>query len=172
MTSCASVQTMRKREARAVANEGTKPPQMVLVSACLLGVKCRYDGACKPNDHVLSHKGRFVYIPFCPECYGGLPTPRAAAEIQPDGRVVNNLGTDVTEAYQKGAAQAVTLCRDFKINYAILKSRSPACGPDSSYDGTFTRTLVARPGLCAQALMDHGVTVFSEESFDPSLLEA
>ena len=148
----------------------TNAPLTVLVSSCLLGVKCRYDGACKPNEKILAHKSDFVFIPFCPECYGGLPTPRPPAEIQADGHVVNRLGEDVTEAYQKGAQQAVTLCRDFKMNYAILKSRSPACGL-SSYDGTFSGTLVDRPGICAQALMDSGVTVISDEDFDPSLLQ-
>lgn len=149
-----------------------KKPTMILVSACLLGVACRYDGKSKPNARILAYNHDFSLIPFCPETYGGLATPRPAAEIQPDGRVVNCEGADVTAAYQSGAARAVALCRDFHIHYAILKSRSPACGPDSSYDGSFTRTLIARPGCAAQALADAGVTVFSDENFDASLIAA
>ena len=128
-----------------------KKPIPILVSACLLGIKCRYDGASKPNQRVISHDRTFSYIPFCPECDGGLPTPRPPAEIQEDGRVVNKEGKDVTAAYQKGASHAVTICQDFNIHYAILKSKSPSCGPTSSYDGTFTRTLIDRPGIAAQA---------------------
>ena len=143
-----------------------KNPTMVLVSACLLGVACRYDGESKPNECILSYNRQFSFIPFCPETYGGLTTPRVPAEIQPDGRVVNAEGEDVSAAYQTGAEQAVTLCRDFRIRYAILKSRSPACGPENSYDGTFTHTLIQRPGCAAKALMDAGVTVFSDEEFD------
>lgn len=147
-----------------------KKPTMVLVSACLLGVACRYDGESKPNAAILSHNRDFAFIPFCPETYGGLATPRPPAEIQPDGRVVNRDGEDVTAAYAAGAERAVTLCHDFQIHYAVLKSRSPACGPESSYDGSFTHTLCKRPGCMAKALMEAGVTVFSEENFDSSAI--
>lgn len=145
-----------------------KQPAMVLVSACLLGVACRYDGESKPNAEILAHNREFSFIPFCPETYGGLATPRPPAEIQPDGRVINAEGEDVTAAYEAGAARAVTLCRDFHISHAILKSRSPACGPTSSYDGSFTHTLCPRPGCAARALQEAGITVFSEEDFDLS----
>lgn len=147
-----------------------KKPITVLVSACLLGIPCRYDGESKPNSTVLARNNDFSYIPFCPECYGGLATPRPPAEIQPDGSVKTVEGVDVTEAYARGAERAVALCRDFHIDYAILKSKSPACGVASSYDGTFTRTLIPRPGVAARALLDAGVTVFSEENFDPALI--
>ena len=80
-----------------------KNPTMVLVSACLLGIACRYDGESKPNEQILSYNRRFSFIPFCPETYGGLSTPRVPAEIQADGRVVNAEGIDVTAAYQAGA---------------------------------------------------------------------
>ena len=143
-----------------------KKPIPILVSACLLGIKCRYDGASKPNATVVSKDRTFAYIPFCPECDGGLPTPRPPAECQPDGRVINSEGKDVTAAYHKGAAHAVTICKDFDIHYAILKSKSPSCGPTSRYDGSFTRTLVTQPGIAAQALQEAGITVFSETDFD------
>lgn len=147
--------------------KSTNTPTTILVSACLLGIPCRYDGKSKPNDRVLAHNQTFSYIPFCPECYGGLDTPRPAAEIQSDGSVKTKEGVDVTHAYQKGAARAVALCRDFNIHYAILKSKSPACGVTTSYDGTFTRTLVERPGVAAAALQKAGILTFSEDTFTP-----
>lgn len=153
----------------------TKPTPTVLVSACLLGIPCRYDGKAKPNEDVIKHSRDYCYIPFCPECYGGLDTPRPPAEIQADGSVMTEEGVDVTAAYQKGAERAVSLCRDFHIDFAILKSKSPACGVHSSYDGHFTRTLIARPGVCARALMDAGISVYSEddpEAFPKSILDS
>ena len=72
-----------------------KNPTMVLVSACLLGVACRYDGESKPNERILSYNREYSFIPFCPETFGGLSTPRLPAEIQPDGRVINSEGEDV-----------------------------------------------------------------------------
>ena len=143
-----------------------KNPTMVLVSACLLGIACRYDGESKPNEQILSYNRRFSFIPFCPETYGGLSTPRVPAEIQADGRVVNAEGIDVTAAYQAGAERAVTLCKDFHIHYAILKSRSPACGPENSYDGTFTHTLTEGDGLTAQMLKKKGVEVYGESQLE------
>ena len=139
-------------------------PEMVLVSACLLGIACRYDGASRPNEKLLALQKKYALIPFCPECYGGLPTPRPAAEIQPDGRVLNSEGEDVTAAYEAGASRALTLCRDFGIRRAILKSRSPACGVHTTYDGSFTKTLTERPGIMARALLEAGVEVVSAES--------
>ncbi len=150
--------------------KSTKHTPTVLVSACLLGIPCRYDGKSKPNDLVLAHNQDFTYIPFCPECYGGLDTPRPPAEIQADGTVKTKEGVDVTAAYQKGAERAVSLCRDFKIDYAVLKSKSPACGVSSSYDGTFSHTLTARPGMAAAALQEAGIITFSEDTFDPQII--
>lgn len=147
--------------------KSTKSVPTVLVSACLLGIPCRYDGKSKPNERLLACSPQFSYIPFCPECYGGLDTPRPPAEIQADGTVMNKEGTDVTAAYQAGAQRAVALCKDFQINYAILKSKSPACGINMTYDGTFTGTLIARPGIAADALQKAGILTFSEETFSP-----
>lgn len=145
--------------------KSTKSVPTVLVSACLLGIPCRYDGKSKPNERLLAYSPQFSYIPFCPECYGGLDTPRPPAEIQANGTVINKEGTDVTAAYQAGAQRAVALCRDFQINHAILKSKSPACGINMTYDGTFTGTLIARPGIAADALQKAGIMTFSEETF-------
>lgn len=150
--------------------KSTNTTPTVLVSACLLGIPCRYDGKSKPNSHVIAHNQLFSYIPFCPECYGGLDTPRPPAEIQPDGSVKTEEGVDVTHAYQKGAKRAVALCQDFNIHYAVLKSKSPACGINTSYDGTFTHTLISRPGVAAAALQQAGIITFSEETFCPEII--
>lgn len=145
-------------------------PVSVLVSACLLGIACRYDGESKPHPLIIDNGRHFSFVPFCPETYGGLQTPRVPAECQPDGRVLTKEGLDVTAAYAKGAAQAVAICRDFHIDYAILKSRSPSCGVQSRYDGSFSGTLIDAPGVTAQALMDAGVQVISDEDFEASAL--
>lgn len=124
-----------------------KNPTMVLVSACLLGVACRYDGESKPNERILSYNREYSFIPFCPETYGGLSTPRLPAEIQPDGRVINSEGEDVTAAYAAGAERAVTLCRDFHIHYAILKSRQPSLRTKKFLRRQFHTHACGSPGL-------------------------
>lgn len=102
-------------------------------------------------------------IGICPETAGGLPTPRAAAELQADGRVVTEQGDDVTDAYERGAAAAVALARAAGATQAVLKARSPSCGCGQVYDGTFTRTLRAGEGVTARALREAGLDVSSEE---------
>ena len=140
-----------------------KKAMPILVSACLLGIRCRYDDTSKPNPQVQALQKDFALIPFCPEEFAGLPTPRPPAECQADGRVINTEGEDVTDAFMRGAAQAVCLCQDFQISYAILKERSPSCGPHTRYDGSFSSTLIQAPGLTAKALTEKGITVLSEE---------
>ena len=141
----------------------------LLVSACLLGACCRYDGGSKPCPEILALADSHALIPVCPEQLGGLPTPRPPAEIQSDGRVVNNRGEDVTAAYEKGAAEALRLCRLLRCDAAVLKARSPSCGCESVYDGSFTGALIPGRGVAAQCLLDAGVPVFSEENFEESL---
>ena len=102
-------------------------------------------------------------IGICPETAGGLPTPRPAAELQPDGRVMTADGDDVTDAYERGASAAVALARAMGAERAILKARSPSCGCAQVYDGTFTRTLRAGEGVTARALREAGLAVTSEE---------
>ena len=145
------------------------PPPPVLVSACLAGVQCNHLGRASPSKAVTELGRRHRLVPICPEVAGGLPVPRPAAEIQPDGRVVTQAGDDVTEAYQRGAAAAVELARAVGARRAILKARSPSCGCHEVYDGTFTRTRVAGEGVTAAALRDAGVEVESEEDLEASL---
>ena len=133
----------------------------ILVSACLLGVECRYNGkgVLEPEIEALLHTHHL--IPVCPEIMGGLATPRTPAErIQ--GRVVTRDGEDVTMAYQKGAEAALKLAQLYGCRAAILKERSPSCGRGQIYDGTFTGRLIPGDGVCAGLLEQHGIKVYGE----------
>lgn len=137
----------------------------ILISACLLGVYCRYDGQRKQYEAVqplLHHKGIHL-IPICPEQAGGLATPRSAAERQGE-QVVTCDGKNVTQAYRQGAEQALYLAQMFHCAYAVLKEKSPSCGSGVVYDGTFTRTLQPGDGVTAALLRRHGITVIGESS--------
>ena len=136
----------------------------ILVSACLLGVCCRYDGESRPCRDVMRLRDGVEMVPVCPEQLGGLPTPRPPAEIR-EGRVITREGQDVTAAYQKGAEEAARLYELLGCEYAILKARSPSCGCGEIYDGTFTGTLIQGDGVTARLLMDRGVTVMTDETF-------
>lgn len=133
-----------------------------LISACLLGLACRYDGASKPHPKVLELAKNSQLIPFCPECFGGLPTPRPPAEIQGE-RVINAEEQDVTAQYQKGAEEALRLCKLLGIQTAILKAKSPSCGCGAVYDGSFTGTLRPGDGITAALLKANGIEVLTEK---------
>ncbi len=135
----------------------------ILVSACLLGLCCRYDGQSKRSDRVLALMEKHELIPVCPEQLGGLPTPRSPAEIR-NGRVINSLGQDVTAQYEKGAAEALRLYDLLRCDCALLKARSPSCGAEQVYDGTFSGTLISGQGIAAKLLSQHHITVLSEEN--------
>ncbi len=133
-----------------------------VVSACLCGKPTRYDGKAKPADPALEalvESGEALLV--CPECMGGLPTPRPPAELQGD-RVINTVGKDVTAQYVSGAEQVLALCKMHGIRTAILKQNSPSCGCRFVYDGTFSRTLVQGRGITAALLYQHGITVYDE----------
>ena len=142
----------------------------ILVSACLLGVKCRYDAQSREYPALETLRERFELIPFCPEAAGGLPTPRTPAEITANG-VFTRDGRDVTNEYRLGAQKALALAKKEGITLAVLKSLSPSCGKDRIYDGTFSRTVVAGQGIAAQLLLENGIEVFSEEEI-PLLLKS
>lgn len=142
---------------------------VILVSACLLGVCCRYDGESKPCDEVIALRDRFTMIPICPEVDGGLPTPRTPSERVGD-KVLMKDGRDVTKNYNDGAAQALEKAQLYGCKAAILKARSPSCGSGLVYDGSFTGTLVEGDGVAAELLGKNGIKVFSEENI-PELLQ-
>lgn len=135
----------------------------LLVSACLVGVKCNHLGRHSRSEAVVALGERHQLIPVCPEVVGGLPIPRPAAELQPGGRVVTGSGDDVTEFYRRGAETAVALAQAHGVTEAVLKARSPSCGCHEVYDGTFSRTRIAGEGVTARALRQAGVRVRSEE---------
>ena len=143
--------------------EGTARRPAILVSACLLGVRCNHVGQANPAPKVEALGLSATLVPVCPEVAGGLPTPRPPAELQADGRVRTASGDDVTWCYERGAAAAVELARAVGATEAVLKARSPSCGCHEVYDGSFTRRRVAGAGVTARALRAAGVHVRSEE---------
>ena len=144
-------------------SEGTAPKPAILVSACLLGVRCNHRGAASPSQEAMRLSDRFRVIPVCPETMGGLPTPRPAAELQHDGRVVTGAGDDVTAFYERGARATVEVATVTGAGEAVLKARSPSCGCNEVYDGSFSQRLVPGEGVTAAALRQSGVRVQSEE---------
>ena len=134
----------------------------ILVSACLLGCSCRYDGQSKLDERVLALGKCHTLIPVCPEQLGGLCTPRLPAEIQ-ESKVIRRDGTDITNEYTKGAREALRLYELLCCNAAILKARSPSCGKGIIYDGTFTGTLTEGNGITASLFRQKGIRVFTED---------
>jgi uncharacterized protein YbbK (DUF523 family) len=134
----------------------------LLVSACLLGTRCNHEGGHSVRAAVLALTGTHRLVPICPEACGGLSTPRPAAERNGE-RVVTVDGADVTAEYERGARAAVELAKAVGARRAVLKARSPSCGSEEVYDGTFTRTLRAGEGVTAAALRASGIEVLSEE---------
>lgn len=142
----------------------------ILVSRCLLGEPCRYDGKSKPVAAVEKLRARgYELIPVCPEVMGGLSTPRPPAEIQPDGRVVNREGTDVTANYRKGGEETLKIAREQGCTLALLKEKSPSCGSREVYDGSFTGTLIPGRGVAARLLEENGIRVLGESEIQKLL---
>ena len=139
----------------------SKQRPALAISACLAGVPCSYSGKAKPVEHLDELRERYRLIYVCPETLGGLPTPRVPSEIQGD-RVVMKDGTDVTEAFEKGAKAALEKARCSGCGKALLKEKSPSCGFGAVYDGTFSGTLVEGNGLAAALFSKAGIEVYGE----------
>lgn len=137
----------------------------ILVSACLLGAACKYSGGDNLCPQVAAMAQDHALVPVCPEQLGGLPTPRTPAERQGD-RVVTKDGRDVTDAYLRGAQEALKLAKLFGCDTAILKARSPSCGARAIYDGGFTGTVVPGDGVTAELLQASGIRVLTEAELD------
>ena len=137
----------------------------ILVSNCLLGCDCRYKGDHCRCERILALAANHTLIGICPEQMGGLQTPRDPAEIQ-GNRVISSTGRDVTEQYQRGAASALFLAQLNRVDFAILKSKSPSCGKDLIYDGTFTGNKCPGNGVTVSLLLQHGIPVFTENELD------
>lgn len=135
----------------------------ILVSACLLGVNCRYDGGGKfiENLEPLIKSKAYQLIPVCPEQLGGLPTPRVPAE-RVEHQVITQLGEDVTVQFEKGSKEVLKLAQLYNCRLAFLKERSPSCGKGEIYDGTFSGILTVGDGVTAELLEASGIKVIGE----------
>ena len=140
----------------------------ILVSACLLGVCCRYDGQAEPHEGVLSLLGRHTLIPVCPEIYGGLATPRPAAE-RVGKRVLTAQGGDVTAQYRRGAEETLRLGRLYGCEAALLKERSPSCASGVIHNGRFDGGLTPGDGVTAALLRANGIAVYGESEWQKLL---
>ena len=146
-----------------------KDSSPILVSACLLGVPCRYDGTGQADARIVSLAKSHLIIPVCPEQLGGLPTPRPSAE-RSGTRVLTRDDRDVTAPFARGAEETLRLARLFSCRIAILKANSPSCGSGQIYDGCFCGRLIPGDGLTAALLKQDGLTVLSEKDDLSSLL--
>ncbi len=135
---------------------------MIIVSACLAGLHCRYDGGEKSNNEVIRLVAEGKAIPVCPEQAGGLTTPRLPCEIV-NGRVARKDGVDVTAEFEHGARECLALAIMTRAKEAILKAKSPSCGVDMIYDGTFSGRLVPGDGLFAAMCRSEGINLRTEE---------
>ena len=135
----------------------------LLISACLLGVECKYSGGSNalPEEMIGKLRARYRLIPVCPETAGGLPTPRDPSERLGE-RVVSCRGADVTAQFKKGAEAALTLARRYGCTTALMKEHSPSCGSGLIYDGSFSGKLVEGDGCAAELLKAAGVSVVGE----------
>lgn len=148
---------------------------MIIVSACLCGINCRYDGGNNLDERVLKLLKEGKALPVCPEQLGGLATPREPREILNgngldviDGKAtIIGLGNnDITSKFLKGAYETLKIADVIGATSAILKARSPSCGASKIYDGTFSGTLRQGNGVTTQLLVSRGIKVFTEEDLD------
>lgn len=133
----------------------------IIVSACLLGENCKYNGGNNKCDDIIALAEKFEIIPVCPECFGGLPIPRVPSEIR-DGRVYSKTGEDLTEAFLSGAEQTLYIAKEANAPCAVLKENSPSCGFGKIYDGTFSGNKIDGNGITAHLLYDNEIQVFGE----------
>lgn len=136
--------------------------ETILVSACLLGANCRYDGNNGKNEDVLALLDRYHLVPVCPEQLGGMETPRPPAERRGQITVINQSGQDVTAFFRKGAKETLKLAEIYGCKKAILKERSPSCGHGMIYDGTFSGKKIPGSGVTAALLEENGIEVIGE----------
>ena len=134
----------------------------ILISACLLGCRCRYDGGSKMHPAAAALAERHELVPVCPEQLGGLPTPRPPCEIC-QGRVVDQGGGDWTDNYRRGAEAVLALAKTYGATQALLQNRSPSCGSGWIYDGTFSKKLIQGDGITARLLSENGIQVIGIE---------
>ena len=142
---------------------------MYIVSACLAGIKCRYDGKDNENNDIIKLIKEGKAIPVCPEVLGGLPIPRVPCEILKDEngdiKVINKEGIDCTLEFVEGAKKALAIAKIVEVDAAILKSKSPSCGCEKIYDGRFTGRLIDGDGITAKLLKENSIKIYTENTF-------
>ena len=136
----------------------------LLVSACLCGERCRYDGRRGAHPELVALCAAGQAVPVCPEVLGGLPVPRDPCEIR-EGAVVDKNGQTRTAEFARGAVKVLAIAVEMGISMAVFKERSPSCGVSFVYDGTFSARLVSGQGLTTALLRENGITVISDERF-------
>ena len=137
---------------------------MILVSACLVGVNCKYSGGNNYNQKIFNLVKEGKAIPICPEQLGGLNTPRKPVELKViNGKryAIDNEGKDFTENFERGALEVLNLAKNLNINKAILQPRSPSCGVNKIYSGNFDNKLVDGNGILAELLKQNGIDVLT-----------
>lgn len=137
----------------------------ILVSACLLGLDCRYDGENNYNENIEKLKNKYNLIPVCPEIFGGLSTPRPPSERLKE-KIINKTGNDVTIQYKKGAEETLKLAKLYNVKLAVLKERSPSCGKGKIYDGTFSHNIIDGNGVTAELLLKNGIKIYGESEIE------
>ena len=140
----------------------------ILISACLLGERVRYDAKQKilQDPLIESWLKSGILLPACPEVLGGLPTPRPPAEIQINGKINTEEGEDVSKAFKDGAEKTLALALKHQIKIVILTERSPSCGSEKIYDGSFSRTVIDGQGMTTKLLRENGILVFNQFQLD------
>jgi len=138
--------------------------ETILISACLLGCACRFDGRANFNEDINALRQKYKVIIVCPEVDGGLPIPRIPCEIIGE-RVINKEGEDKTQNFLRGAEIALYQAQKSGATVAILKAKSPSCGSGQIYDGTFTGTLINEDGFTTRLLKKHGIRVYNELNY-------
>lgn len=151
---------------------------MIIVSACLCGVNCKYNGGNNLNNEILNLFKRGEAVLICPEQLGGQCTPRAAHEIcngtgadviDGKAKIIGPLGDDATDEFLKGAYESLKIAEDCGAKIAILKSRSPSCGLGEIYDGSFEGKKIKGNGVTAELFLRNGIKIFTEESFNDNI---
>ena len=135
---------------------------MKIISACLVGIPCRWDAVSKPKEKIIEMLKLGEVIPLCPEQLGGLTTPREPSEIVGD-MVISKSGKDVTEEFHRGAKITLDIAKELNCTKAILKAKAPSCGCNKIYDGTFSRKLISGDGITAKLLKENGIEIITEE---------
>ena len=138
--------------------------KMILVSACLLGNCCRYDGNHMKNDEIIDYLKDKEYVVICPEVMSGMMTPRLPSEIL-GNKVMARDGKDVTDYFERGAQLALMIAKEHNCHQAILKDASPSCGSTLVYDGSFTGRKIKGQGITARLLSENGIEIISSEEF-------